>query len=230
MKQKAFAYYLMREMMFQGAVTLMRESETVPLWPIEALVEVDGQTALKMRYCPSGDYEMGIFKNMSASDLEEMEAMIGCLAYWHSRGWAHLDVKPGNFLRTSQGPKLIDCGLSVHHLATKVSHYGTPIYFYKNTLVANRDPWRRDVHAMALSLCELIFKPGIISPTMDYAAYFKPLLTGLPQPLQRVLTRALSDTFEEKHPNAGDLLEDFRQARKEMLDLNKAQESLVGLP
>ncbi len=65
------------------------------------------------------------------------------------------------------------------------------------------DGLRRDVHAMAVTMYQLMFGTTFISPSN---------LSRLPLPLREVLSKALSSNFKNKHPDGIAFYEEFHEA------------------
>jgi serine/threonine protein kinase len=73
-----------------------------------ALHELSSKVALQMELCPQGDIA-GV--KFDESDVWKLAHNIGsALSELHDRGWIHLDVSPGNILRSGPFFKLADFG------------------------------------------------------------------------------------------------------------------------
>jgi 5'-AMP-activated protein kinase catalytic alpha subunit len=85
--------------------------------------------------------------------------IVGALAYCHSEGIAHGDIKPANILLDHYGrPKLADFGLAARYApGENPRHCGSPSYMAPELLARRaRDPFACDVWALGVTFYELL--------------------------------------------------------------------------
>ncbi len=147
-----------------------------------------------------------------ARALEIFSEIADALAYAHSRGVTHRDVKPANILLTADGhATLVDFGLVGLAQDTDATlggnYFGSPRYMAPEQIRGHTTDGRADEYALALVLYEMLAgQPAFDAPTT--AALFHQQLYTPPPPLsetradvprdvERAIVRAL-----EKNPDA----------------------------
>ncbi|HVS11724.1 MAG TPA: serine/threonine-protein kinase, partial [Planctomycetota bacterium] len=159
--------------------------------------------------------------------VETIARMADALAYAHSRGILHRDVKPANVILERDGtPRLTDFGLALDLEATSLTvpgeSFGSPLYMSPEQAFRREEPLdeRTDVYSLAVTLYELLLLrlpyPGTLRSEV-----FSALQTGrivpprdvdptLPEDLQRVLLKALRREPRERYAGVAEFAADLR--------------------
>ncbi|MEM1452140.1 MAG: WD40 repeat domain-containing serine/threonine protein kinase [Planctomycetota bacterium] len=145
------------------------------------------------------------------------------LAYAHSEGVLHRDVKPGNVMLDRDGtPLLTDFGLCKVEgdasLTAATDIVGTLRYMPPEALDGKTDA-RGDVYGLGLLLYELVagtaaFEADDRRSMLHRILHVDPvplrrLLPGIPIDLERITTKAIAKLPEERYATAADLAEDL---------------------
>jgi serine/threonine-protein kinase len=173
--------------------------------------------------------------------IEIMVQICDALAYAHSRGIVHRDVKPSNlFLVGEDRAKVLDFGIArlpSSHLTAAGKILGTPNYMAPEQILGKPTDARSDLFSAAVVFFELLayahpFKSQLIprrivesdpDSVFDYDPKLPPLLEG-------VFARALAKDPEQRYQRVDDLGADLR-AIAEALRLNASPTfSRVQLP
>jgi len=164
--------------------------------------------------------------------------LAGALAYAHSQGVKHRDVKPANVLLTYRdGPQLLDFNLAhdAHDAAQADAALrgGTLPYMAPEQLLAFLDPDRwddvgkpADIYSLGLVLCELLTgrapEPPEAGPPLPRAIRglaesrrdFRPDLSRpgdrVPRALKAVAAKCLAFDPDDRYTGASELAEDLR--------------------
>lgn len=193
---------------------------------IEAEV-YDGQVVIVSAYAPDGSLEAwrthhgGRAPSVEAA-CEMMEGVLSGLAHLHRRRIIHRDLKPDNILLQEGTPLLADFGIS--RLLRSSSHFtknisGTFAYMAPEAFDGKRDE-QTDIWAAGVILYELLAGrlPFDQQDTASLVgAIFRydppPLPAGLaPEPVRRVVTRALERDRARRYASAEEMLNDLREA------------------
>jgi serine/threonine protein kinase len=135
---------------------------------IQELVVDRGNVYLAMEYCPAPNLKQVIQQGVEPL-LPKMSSIVEQaaegLAYFHTHGWVHRDIKPDNFLYTSDGiVKLIDFALAVRVRsglmklipARKSPVQGTRSYMAPEQIRGLALDQRADIYSFGCMLYELV--------------------------------------------------------------------------
>ncbi len=143
------------------------------------------------------------------------------LAYAHSRGVVHRDVKPDNVHILPGGVvKLTDFGIAritaEPSITSQGQVFGTPSYMSPEQVASHTVDHRTDLFSLGITLYEMLSgrKPftgdSVITITYNIMNMQPAMPVGLPGPLQQVLQRALAKDPTLRYQNAAMLAADLR--------------------
>ena len=153
------------------------------------------------------------------------------LARAHGSGIVHRDIKPANLMLPKDGPvKIVDFGIAKLVGQSDITKTGTTVgtvAYMPPEYIRGAEPGpAADVWAIGVVLYEMLAgrRPfegkddlAVISRILDEAP--PPLATarpGLPDPLLRIIARALDKNVTHRYPSAAELLADLNACRAAM--------------
>jgi serine/threonine protein kinase len=146
---------------------------------------------------PSLDVAVLVDGVLAGADLEAFAVAVAvALRAIHEHGVIHRDLKPSNILMSPLGPRVIDFGIArpadPEAQLTRLTHtgiaIGTPAYMAPEQLIGAPITPAVDVYAWAgLVRYAATGRPPAVGTTPEDP------LSGLPQPLQRLVAEALAD-------------------------------------
>ncbi len=149
--------------------------------------------------------------------LDYAEQMLAALAFAHERGIIHCDVKPDNLILFDDGRlRLTDFGVAKVALNTVVaSASGTPDYMAPEQAMG-RPSARSDVFAAAIVIYQMLTGALPAWPYEWPLVGYERLHRKAPA-LEPVLRKALQVHGRHRQRDAGELLHEFRSAKKRTL-------------
>jgi serine/threonine protein kinase len=185
----------------------------------------DEQVVIASEYAPDGSLESWLkLKGGKASSVEAaVEIIFGVLAgleHLHSRNIIHRDLKPANILFQGNTPRLADFGISRVLKSTSQSSIvaGTPSYMAPEAFDGKRSA-QTDVWSVGVIFYQLL-GGRLPFPQTDITSLVgailsrnpDPLPSSIPQPLQEVISRALSKDKTKRFRSAAEMRSALRKA------------------
>lgn len=146
------------------------------------------------------------------------------LAFAHSRGIVHRDVKPGNvLLPTEEWPLLADFGLAklryLTHRTSPGRPMGTPAYISPEQALGGEVDHRTDIYALGVVLFEMVTGQVPFQATKTFDMLLKhisepppsprTLAPQIPEALEHIILRALAKEPDERYQAMGDMVADM---------------------
>ncbi len=199
---------------------------------IHEVDEADGQVFLAMEHIEGESLRDRIASGpMKIADVIATSLDVGQgLAAAHARGIVHRDIKPGNVMLTSDGrAKVLDFGLALApertRLTMKGRTTGTVSYMSPEQSRGEAVDHRTDIWSLGVMLYEMLTgqrpfageheQAVIRSIVNDEPEPPTGLRTGIPLELERVVTKAMAKSPEERYQHIDDLLVDLRSVQKD---------------
>ncbi len=201
---------------------------------IEANV-YDGQVVITSEYAPDGSLEgwLDLHNGGAPSVDDAVEIALGILAgleHLHSRRIIHRDLKPANLLLQGQTPRLADFGISrvLKTTSQSMTIAGSPAYMAPEAFDGKRneqtDIWSAGVILYQLLSGRLPFQEPDLTSLM--AAILRrepaPLPPSVPNPVQKIVTRALRKDIAQRFKTATEMRIALRDALKTTSERNTA--------
>jgi predicted Ser/Thr protein kinase len=189
--------------------------------------EEGGIAYIVMEYVPGGSLKANLTKQpMDWPDAATLVIPVGrALAYAHSQGVVHRDVKPANILLARpEWPLLADFGLiklldRQRGITRPGTSLGTPAYFSPEQAAGDEIDHRSDVYGLALVLYRLVTGHLPFEAESPIDAMLRRLRDEATPPcqfnpqvsprLEAVIMRALSRNPDDRHPDMEALVVDL---------------------
>ncbi len=190
---------------------------------IHGMGEEDGRPYIVMELLEGEDLKAVIGRGDEVPlerRLELMKQVAGALAYAHSAGVAHRDVKPENIFVTSAGNvRLLDFGLARIKQSTMTATgviLGTPAYMSPEQVMGKKADRRSDVFAAGTVFYELLsgeraFPGKRVDDIFEKIMKHQPvpihrLNERLPAALSGIVNKAMAKAPEQRHQSMDELL------------------------
>ncbi|WLQ33989.1 serine/threonine-protein kinase [Streptomyces castrisilvae] len=163
-----------------------------------------------------GPWPVESVRTLGAGLAEALEAI-------HAAGLVHRDFKPSNILLASDGPRVVDFGISVAAEATALTHtgmiVGTPGFMAPEQLVGRPVTPASDVFALGAVLAYVAtgtspFGTGSAQALNFRIAYEEPDLSRLPGPGLEIIERCLAKDPGQR-PSVTTLIGELAPVRRE---------------
>jgi serine/threonine protein kinase len=170
---------------------------------------------------------------LSSYEIEQVVDSVGsALAYAHKQGILHRDIKPSNVLIANDGVMyLADFGLARIASAgestlSSDSIMGTPQYISPEQAMGKKDlDAGTDIYSFAVMLYEMVVGQVPFTADTPFSIIHDHIYTPLPlpmdvnpkvpEPVQRVLLKALAKDRLDRYESVGDMIIAFKQAWEE---------------
>ncbi len=219
---------------FQREARVLAKLEHPNIVPVYDFADHQGQPYLVMKYVEGDTLKARMANGAVSTDeiLKVVDAVGAGLAYAHKQGVLHRDIKPSNVIITPDGQYyLSDFGLA--RIATagestlsQDTMLGTPNYISPEQAKGVSDlDGRTDVYSFGVLLYEMIVGRVPYSGDTPFAVIHDHIYTPLPlpsavnpnvpEPVERVLLKALAKERDDRFADASALVAAFHQALEE---------------
>jgi serine/threonine protein kinase len=198
--------------------------------PVFDFGEADGYTYIVMPFVEGGTLaDLLEGQPLPLAQIERVIGQVGdALAYAHSRGVVHRDVKPSNILIDPGGNCLLtDFGVAkivegTAQFTRTGGIVGTPAYMSPEQIQGQELDGRSDIYSLGIVLYEMATGRPPYRAETPPAIFVKHLHDPLPPPrtlnpalpeeIERVILKALAKNRDDRHATAGDLVQAVRAA------------------
>ncbi|MDP1562703.1 MAG: protein kinase [Pirellulaceae bacterium] len=193
---------------------------------IHDVLQVDQWLCIVQQFVDDGDLRQhlkaGPFPFVRT--IEICRQLASGLAFSHSRGFVHCDIKPANILMDKSGnPYIADFGLAIHEVnrIENGARAGTPRYMPPEVVMGetHRIDGRADIWSLGVMMYEMLtgvspFRGTTQDELFDQIRYSEPrqprsLVSSLPRELERICLKCLSKSVLERYRTAQELCDDL---------------------
>ncbi len=219
---------------FQREARVIARLEHPNIVPVYDFAEHDGRPYLVMKFIEGETLKARLAgTTLADNDALDIVAAVGAgLAYAHERGVLHRDIKPSNVLLAEDGSiYLADFGLARIAQAGESTlssdmMLGTPQYISPEQARGERDlDAGTDIYSFGVVLYELVVGRVPFSADTPFSIIHDHIYTPLPmprqinprvpEPIQRVLLKALAKERGDRFQSVEELVQAFRQGVEE---------------
>ncbi len=210
----------------------IREARTIAQLQHPAIVtiydvlQVDQWLCIVQQFVDDGDLRQHLKAGQLtfARTVDICRQLAAGLAFSHSRGFVHCDIKPANILMDKAGnPYIADFGLAIHEVnrVENGARAGTPRYMPPEVVMGetHRIDGRADIWSLGVMMYEMLtgvspFRGATQGELFDQILYSEPrqpraLVPSLPRELERICLKCLSKSVLERYRTAQELLDDL---------------------
>ncbi len=219
---------------FQREARVVAKLEHPYIVPVYDYAQHEGRPYLVMKYIEGDTLKATLNKGpLSSAEIEKVVDSVGsALGYAHKQGILHRDIKPSNVLVTPDGEMyLADFGLariaqSGESTLSSDMIMGTPQYISPEQAMGKKDlDAGTDIYSFAVMLYEMVVGQVPFSADTPFSIIHDHIYTplplpqsinpGVPEPVQRVLLKALAKERADRYETVGDLVAAFKSAWNE---------------
>ncbi len=219
---------------FQREARVVAKLEHPYIVPVYDYAQHEGRPYLVMKYIEGDTLKARLNKGPLTSDkIDKVVDSIGAaLAHAHKQGILHRDIKPSNVLVTPDGEMyLADFGLariaqSGESTLSSDMIMGTPQYISPEQAMGKKDlDAGTDIYSFAVMLYEMVVGQVPFSADTPFSIIHDHIYTPLPlpqtinpnvpEPVQRVLLKALAKERADRYEDVAALVEAFKTAWRE---------------
>ena len=222
------------EVRFQREARVVARLEHPNIVPVYDYAEHEHRPYLVMKFIEGDTLKAYMSKGpLSSDDIRKIVDAVGsALAYAHKQGILHRDIKPSNVLVATDGQMyLADFGLARIAQAgestlSSDSIMGTPQYISPEQAMGKKDlDAGTDIYSFGVMLYEMVVGQVPFSADTPFSIIHDHIYTPLPlpqsinpkvpEPVQRVLLKALAKERADRYETVGDLVAAFKSAWNE---------------
>jgi len=216
---------------FSQEARLIAKLEHPHILPVHDFGESDGYTYLAMRLVEGGSLS-DLLQNHGKLELTKINRIISqageALDYAHKEGVIHRDFKPSNVLIDKfENYLLTDFGIAklvetTSHLTHTGGILGTPTYISPEQGSGKLIDSRSDIYSLGVVLYQMVVGDVPYKADTPMAVIFKhiqdplPLprqkVPDLPEPVERVILKALAKNPDDRYSTAFDLINALKRA------------------
>jgi tRNA A-37 threonylcarbamoyl transferase component Bud32 len=213
----------------QFRARFQREARTIArlehryILPVHDSGEQDGVHYMVMRYTEGGTLsDLIASKTLSVERAAQLIAQVAdALGYAHRQGVVHRDIKPANVLISREGDALLsDFGIArivegSIQLTSEGMLIGTPFYMAPEQVQGRPSDARTDIYALGVVLYEAVTgrRPYEAETPLAVALMHvhnplpppRQIRPDLPEPLERIILRALAKSPEDRFQTAEEM-------------------------
>jgi serine/threonine-protein kinase len=216
---------------FQREARVVARLEHPNIVPIYDYSEHESRPFLVMKYIEGDTLKARLNQGpLTSEEIERVVNSVGsALAYAHNQGILHRDVKPSNVMISKDGVMyLADFGLARiaeagESTMSSDSIMGTPQYISPEQAMGKKDlDARTDIYSFGVMLYELVVGQVPFNADTPFSIIhdhiYKPLPLpmkvnpNVPEPVQRVLLRALAKDRLDRYTSTEELMSAFKEA------------------
>ncbi len=201
--------------------------------------ETDSHLYIAMEYLNGGDLKQKIKSRLSQEEtINIITKLSEALAYAHSKGFIHRDIKPGNIIFNEDNqPILADFGIAraisfSEQTVIDGMMLGTPYYTSPEQASSNKVDHRTDLYSLGVVYYEMLTGSKPFIADTPFALIYKHLEEAPPEldskfkEHQPIIHKLMSKKPDDRYASAFDLIEDLAKltrAKKEQAALRSAQ-------
>lgn len=219
---------------FQREARVVAKLEHPHIVPVYDYAQHEGRPYLIMKFIEGDTLKARLNQGpLTAEEIEKVVDSVGsALAYAHKQGILHRDIKPSNVLVAKDGEMyLADFGLariaqSGESTLSSDMIMGTPQYISPEQAMGKKDlDDGTDIYSFAVMLYEMVVGQVPFSADTPFSIIHDHIYTPLPlpqsinpnvpEPVQRVLLKALAKERADRYASVNDLVVAFKGAWRE---------------
>lgn len=219
---------------FQREARVVAKLEHPHIVPVYDYAEHEKRPYLIMKFIEGDTLKARLNQGpLTTDEIEKVVNSVGsALAYAHKQGILHRDIKPSNVLVAKDGEMyLADFGLariaqSGESTLSSDMIMGTPQYISPEQAMGKKElDDGTDIYSFGVMLYEMVVGQVPFSADTPFSIIHDHIYTPLPlpqtinpnvpEPVQRVLLKALAKERADRHANVSELVAAFKQAWRE---------------